>query len=141
MSKRPGRKPQQSAFRKRQLSSDAKIIVALLKNQPQDKAQLLQSTGVSESAFYRDASFLLGTGIIKITDGTYSLWFFDPLEKIIEDTLIKFTSEKQFVNAIVISNEIGKPWPEIASLTYQVAKKLGLTISGSGSDTIFLKTQ
>ena len=142
MSKRRGRKPQSSASIKRQLSSDAKIIVALLNNPRQDKAQLLKSTGIPERTFYRHASFLLENNIIKITDNMYALWLLDPLEKIIENALIKSTSgEKQYASAIAIANEIGKPWPQIEALTYQVAKKLGLTITGSGSETIFLKIQ
>ena len=38
-----------------------------------------------------------------------------------------------------VVNEVGKPWPEIQAATYKIAKKLGLTITKAGNQTVFLK--
>jgi hypothetical protein len=142
MSITPGRKPEYSSNRKNKLSSDARIIIALIKKQPQTKEDICQKELVHIKTFYRIASFLEKKDIIKRVDGMYALWYFNPLEKRIEDALITFTSDgvSQFVTLGGLASEIGKPWPEIASLTYEVAKRLGFTISGNGSKTIFLKT-
>jgi hypothetical protein len=127
MSKTPGRKPQYSSFRKRQLSSEAKIIIELIKNQPLTKDELCQNTKLNIRTFYRINSFLLEQKIIKPIDGMYALWNFDPLEKQIENALIKLQKKTAFIGTSMISNEMGIPWPEIETVTCKVAKKLGLT--------------
>lgn len=135
----PGRKPEHSSFRKNGLSSDARIIIALIKKQPQTKEDICQKALVGIKTFYRIASFLEEKDIIKRLDGMYALWYFDPLEKRIEDALTKFTSGQQFASGDLIANEIGATWPQIATLTLTIAKKLGLKIGGSGNNTIFVK--
>jgi hypothetical protein len=137
MSKRPGRKPQSSAYKKRQLSSDAKIIKALMKDQPQKRDQLCQSASISDRTFYRIVSLLEEQQVIKCTDGMYSLWDFELLEKRVEDALSKLISRCGSVSPVLVVNEIGKPWPEIEAITYKMAKKLGLTIGTH----IFYKSQ
>jgi hypothetical protein len=57
MSAKRGRKPEVSASRKRQLSSDAKIILAFLKKQPQELREICESTKISDRTFYRVSSF------------------------------------------------------------------------------------
>jgi hypothetical protein len=138
---RPGRKQltQPGFAGKKELSSDAKIIVALVKKQPQNRDELCQNAAVNLKTFYRISSFLQEKGIIKCINGVYALKEFDFLEKQIEDALIRFTTGN-FCTPGLLANEVGRPWPTIQALTYKIAKKLGLTITGSGSDTLILKT-
>ena len=139
MSKTPGRKPQNSLYRKRLLSSDAKIIAILMEKQPLTKKELCEETKISESAFYRNFRLLEEQHIIKNVDGLYSLWNFDTLEKIVKDALSKIIREKKIVYPHFVVNEIGKPWPEIEAVTYKMANKLGLTKGTTTSgETVFL---
>ena len=143
MIKTPGRKPQSlnpSSSRKRQLSSDAKIIATLSKKQPQTKEEICEKTKISDRTFYRIISLLEEQQIIKRVDRMYALWNFDFLEKTIEDALSKLLRENPVVYPIFVVNEVGKPWPEIQDATYKVVKKLGLTITPMNGETVFLKT-
>ena len=140
MSKRPGRKPQSSLFRKRQLSSEAKIIIELIKNQPLTQDELRKNTKLNIRTFYRINAFLLEQNIIKYIDGMCSLWNFDTLEKKIEDAISKLLREGLLVYPINVVNEVGKPWHEIEAVTYKVVEKRGLTITTMNGETVFLKT-
>lgn len=140
MSKRPGRNSESSPFRKRQLSSDAKIIITLLKKQPQTKKEICENTKISDPTFYRIISLLQEQQIIKCIDHLYSLWNFDFLEKRVEDALSKLLRENPVVYSGDVVNEVGKPWPQIEGVTYEIVKKLGLTITMIDDKTVFLKT-
>jgi len=140
MEKTPGRPTESSPFRKTQLSSDAKIIAALIKLQPQTKEELCEKTKISERTFYRIMAVLEKQQVIKCQDRLYSLWDFDFLEKKIEDAFFKFLNENKIIYPDYIVDEVGKPWSEIQAQTYKIAKKLELTITKAGNDTIFIKT-
>jgi hypothetical protein len=137
MSKTPGRKPQDSLSRKRQLSSDAKIITTLLKERTQTKEEICKKTKISDRTFYRIISFLEEQQIIKCVNRMYALWGFDFLEKRIEDTLSDLISRSQFVGPDLVVNEIGMPWPEIQTVTFKIVKKLGMTIGKIEGRTVF----
>ena len=139
MSKTPGRPPESSPFKKTQLSSDAKIIIALIKMQPQSKEEICEKTKVSDRTFYRIISLLEKQKITKSQDHMYSLWNFDFTEKTIQDALTKLTQGTTFATPNQIANEVGKPWPEIQAATYKIAHKLGLTITQYGNQTIIVK--
>jgi hypothetical protein len=135
----PGRKTEAGAFRKRQLSSDAAIILALIKKQPQTKEELCQNTHISDSTFYRISSFLKEHNAIKSIGGGYALWNFDFIETIVEDALIKIVREKKIVYRDTLVGEVGKPWPQIEAITYEKVKKLGLILSKTQSgEPVFL---
>lgn len=142
MNKTPGRKPQlrnPSSYRKNHLSSDTKIIVSLIKNQPQTKEEICKETKISDRTFYRIISLLQEYKIIKCEDYTYALWYFNPLEKQIEDVFSKYITEKNILTFDIIVDEIGKPWREIEALTFKVAKKIGLRITELNGKTAFYK--
>ena len=139
MIKTPGRKPEDSPFKKRQLSSDAKIIITLIKKQPQTKEEICEKTKISDRTFYRIISILEEQQIIKRVDRMYALWNFDFLEKTIEDALSKLLRKNPVVYPIFVVNEVGKLWPEIEAVTYKIANKLGLTITTMNGETVFLK--
>ena len=128
MIKTPGRKPEDSPFKKRQLSSDAKIIITLIKKQPQTKEEICKETKISDRTFYRIISLLEEQQIVKCTDHTYALWYFDPLEERIEAAFSKLLLGNPILHSDHIVSAIMKPWPEIEAVTYKVAEKLGLTI-------------
>lgn len=128
MNKTPGRKTQISPFKKTQLSSDAKIIAALLKKQPQTKESICKETKISDSSFYRNIPLLEKTKLIKQIDQIYALWDFDVLEERIEAALSKLIKENPILHFSHVVNEIGKPWHEIEDATFKIAKKLELTI-------------
>jgi hypothetical protein len=140
MSKRPGRKKQSGVYRKKQLSADARIIYALHKNKLQSKEELIKNSHVTLQTFYRITSFLTELQIIKRVDGMYAFKDFDPLEKIIEDILIRDTRGAHHATSGGIVAEVGKPWSEIQSLTYEIAKKLKLAIFEEPNGVIFYRT-
>jgi hypothetical protein len=142
MIKTPGRKPQSpvpSSSRKNQLSSDAKIIITLLKKQPQTKEEICKETKIGIRTFYRIISLLEEQKIVKCEDHTYALWYFNPLEKQIEAAFSRLLIGNEIVHFSHLVNEIGRPWNEIEAVTLKVAKKLGLTRSDDYGQIIFVK--
>ena len=133
---KPGRKREKySVSGKRRLSSDARIIVALLKKQPQGKDELCKAAAVSRSAFYRLRPLLVDSGVIKEVEGGYALWTFSELEKIVEDALFRLIRKGYRIIVEDLTNEVGKPWSEIETVTYAVLKKYKLqikTVNGRG---------
>jgi len=126
---KPGRKrTAYSASKKRRLSSDARIIVALLKKQPQNKDMLWKSAAVSKSVFYRVRPVLEDLGILKETESGYTLWTFSELEETVEDALFRLIKEGYQIKIEDLANEAGKPWSEIETATYAILKKNGLQI-------------
>jgi len=140
MRKKPGRNSTSSPFRKRELSSDAKILVTLI-NKPQTKKEICQETKMNDRTFYRNISILEEKQkIIKCEDSSYALWNFNPLKKQIENAFIKF-QKKPFIGTSSISSEVGIPWREIETVTCKVAKERGLTKgSTDGINTCFYDT-
>ena len=89
--KKAGRKKtkQRPHFRKKELSSDARVIWCLLKKQPQSKEELNKNANISESTFYYILPILEDLGIIKETETGFTLWTYEENE----DTLIKTVNE------------------------------------------------
>ena len=134
----PGRPSQKSLSNRKRLSSDAAIIIALIKKGPQDKQQLLLSSGVKDREFYRSISLLQEKNYVYSRDGKYCLWFFKPLEPQIEAALATLTAGNHFTTLSEVANELAVNWQEIAKLTLKVAKKHGYMITGTGSQTMFI---
>ena len=147
MSGGPGRQPEvektfvKRAYKRSELSSDAKIMAALRKKQPQTKEELCKVTGVQGSTFYRTVSLLQENEILKCVDGMYAFSDFDFLEKTIEDAFHELLSQRQFVLSAHLVQMTCKPWREIEAASFRVAKKLGLTPCQDGGEQAFLKTQ
>ena len=142
MIKKPGRPPQSRtppSSRKNQLSSDAKIIITLIKNQPQTKQEICKETKIKSRTFYRNISLLEEQKIVKCEDHTYALWYFNPLDKQIEDAFSKLLVRNEIVHSSHIVNEIGKPWHKIEAATTKTAKKLGLTRLEDNGQITFVK--
>jgi hypothetical protein len=76
---------------------------------------------------------------VKCEDHTYALWYFNPLEKQIEDTFSKLLIQNEIVHPDHIVNEIGRPWHEIEVATRKIAKKLGLPPLNNNGQITFVK--
>lgn len=127
--RKPGRKRSgYPTYDRRGLSSDARVIVALLKKQPQEKDELCKTAGVSTATFYRIRRILEDSGIIKEVEGRFALWTFREIEKSIEDALLRLIKKGYMFTIEDLCNEVGKPWQEIESLAYALFKKHNLII-------------
>ena len=130
VSKKPGRSPGSIGFsKKKQLSTDAKIIRILLKEQPLTGKEICEKEKINPQTFSRHIKFLLETNLIKSLDNKYALWNFDPIETQIESAFSILFQKCMFVSSDLIACEVGKPWSEIESLTLKIAKKLGSKIT------------
>jgi hypothetical protein len=69
----------------------------------------------------------------------YALKGFDFLEKRIEDAFVKLLSQGPMVHYNHLVNELGKPWTDIQSPSFKIAKKLSLFYDES--DGFFIKIQ
>jgi len=69
------------------LSTDAKIIVALLREQPQSIDKICTSAGISKRTFYYKRAVLEKSGIIREVDGDYALWTYVEAEKAVMETI------------------------------------------------------
>ena len=61
---------------KRDLGADAKIIIALLNDQPQKRLELCKKAGIHQSTFSRYKRVFANWGILKEGDKGFSLWFY-----------------------------------------------------------------
>jgi hypothetical protein len=67
---------------RRKLCVEAKIIVALMKEQPQSVEKLCRNAKVNKSSFYRVRRLLTNEGILKEIDTKYVLWNFVELQSL-----------------------------------------------------------
>jgi hypothetical protein len=58
------------------LGADAKIILALLKQQPLKRIELCEKANINESTFSRYKRLLINKGIINETNRGFSLWYY-----------------------------------------------------------------
>jgi len=127
--KKRGRRPvSMSPYRKTKLSPDAKIIMALLKKQPQTRDELIRNAHVSRSGFYENSALLKEKGYIIETEDGYALWTFSELEKTVEDALFRLIEKGYRITVEDLTNEAGRPWLEIETVTHAILKKYGLRI-------------
>jgi sugar-specific transcriptional regulator TrmB len=118
------------------LSTDAKLIIALLRKQPQAKDELCKNSGIHLSSFYRILPLLKGRGIIKETEGGFALWTYIELEKAIENALDKFEKTDSIIALNKIASEVGVPPSEIESIIYHIAKKRGMEVRLSKGEKV-----
>lgn len=60
----------------KKIGADARILIALINNQPLTRIKLCKEANINESTFYRHKRVLENLGIIKETKNGYSLWNF-----------------------------------------------------------------
>jgi len=155
---RPGRKNKPYSTSDRlELSSDAKVLWALLRQQPQNLQTLCKNAGISRRTWYRVRPILEQRGVIKKVGDRYALLGFLELEEIIEKALgqirsledeirestecVKLDSDveiirtkaqsstlKRAMTSQELASEVGMPWDDIKKTAYDVAKKRGLQV-------------
>lgn len=123
-----GRKRKLGAFRKKGLNSDARVIVALLKKQPQTAEELRESASISRATFYRVSQALEDFKIMKKVGERYVLWNFCELKETVADAVEKLKAKRLSFKADDVAAEVGKTWSDIEKIAYTVAKEYGLEI-------------
>ncbi len=125
------------SYRKK-LSADARLIVALLRKQPQKKKDLCKSAGVHLSTFYRIKP-LLEIKIIKETEEGYALWNFIELKKAIDDYLNKLKesdSSPPTVTIDQIASKLGVSPSLIEEEIYPIVAKYGMEIKNDNGEKV-----
>ena len=74
----------------RRLSADAKIILQLMKNQPQKHSELWRNAKIHRATFYRVIPLLETKDIVKKTVEGYALGDYNPLEGAMRKVLQKY---------------------------------------------------
>jgi predicted transcriptional regulator len=113
---------------RRSLSSDAKVLIALLKKQPQDIEALCKSASVSISTFYRIRPLLEGRGIIKRTGEGYALSTYSVLEEKVKRAVDDLRHEYRFFREPTVkevAENIGEPLKTMSSLLYKLIPETG----------------
>lgn len=124
---------------RKELSSDAQIIVSLINKQPQSKEELIRLTKMPESTFYRSCKILLRFKVIQKIENTYSLAAYIPLTKQIEASLLRLLGKNNSIRAEKLAGDIGKPWEEIEKITYGLFSKLELSSRKEDGDIVIYK--
>lgn len=110
---------------RRKLSSDARLIVALLKKQPQEMDELCKRAGVHPSTFVFGHSWKK-KGIIKKTDGGYALWTYDEKEKLIADVVNRWKRLGfRYPTVEEIADEAGIVPEDVQIPVYKTKKETG----------------
>ena len=125
--RKPGRKHAYSSpYKKRKLSSDARIIYALLKKQPQNKIELCKNAGIAESTFYTVHPLLEGLGIIKKTEEGYALRNYNELEEAIVQVIKRWKNIAfRYPSVTEIADDVGIKPETVKSLVRKTKEKTG----------------
>jgi len=112
------------------LHADAKVIIALLRKQPQTIKELCKNAGIDVSTFYRMRRLLLRKRVIKETDKGYVLWFYRSLEDKVREALKSFKDEGyEMVSINDLANRAGEHPAKIEELAYKIAPEYEIKIS------------
>jgi sugar-specific transcriptional regulator TrmB len=130
----------QKISHKKDLSADAKLIIALIRKQPQTKDALCKSAGIHLSTFYRILFLLKERGIIKETEGEFALWTYIELEKDIEKVLDKFEETSSEITLNKIASEVGVHPSKIESIIYKIANKRGMEVQMRKGEKVITRT-
>jgi len=124
---------------KTRLSSDAKIIFALTKKQPQDMKGLCTKAGINRSTGYRDLRLLINHGVLKeIKKGWFALSSYEDIEEKVDQAL-KLIAEagNTQVSTVDVGNMVGVPPNKVEDLTYCLAPKHGLLVGPKTTAFVF----
>ena len=123
------KKPKEIKGRKGGLSSDAAIIVTLLKEQPLEKKLLIKKSMVSESSFSRDQPMLLDENVIKMVEGGYALWYYESTIILLEKKFMELQqSNESAVRIGTLANYSGTPPEKIREEAYRLGKQYRITV-------------
>lgn len=114
---------------KKKLSSDAKVILVLMKRQPLAFQDLYKRAKIHEKTLYRLLRLLLDRGIIKeVSERKYALSDYTTLEETFIKLKKKYSALKE-VSLDDLAYDVGKPPEDIRQKAYELAKKHGLRIA------------
>jgi len=118
---------------KRKLSSDARLIVALLNKQPQKMNELCKRAGMHSTTFYRLRPLLESKGIIKETKDGYALWTYSEIEETVVETVNKWKSLAfRYPTIQEIADETSIVSEEVMILAYKTKDKTGWSLPNEG---------
>jgi len=113
----------------KKLHADTKVIIALLKKQPQKLEELCKNAGIDPSTFYRMRRLLIRSGVLKETERGYALWFYSSIEDRVKEALEKFRDEDyETVSLNDLANRIGEHPRKIEQIAYKLAPEYGIRI-------------
>jgi len=113
----------------KRLHSDAKVILALLKKQPQKLEELCKSANISRATFYRIRRLLISEGVLKETNKGYALWFYSSVEDKVREALRSFKEEGyEMVSINDLANRVGEHPAKIEEEAYRIALEYGIKI-------------
>jgi len=114
---------------RRELSADARVIIALMRKQPQKLEDLCKSAGIHRSTFYRLRPLLTAEGILRETGRGYTLWPYTELDERVERALEEYKEMGYRQVALSdLANKIGEPPTAIEGPAYRLAARHGLEI-------------
>ena len=116
--------------KKKNLGSDAKILVTLIKEQPLKKKDLIEKAGIVPSTFSRTEPLLLNYKAIKNINDEYCLFNYDENKANMEDLFKTYKSENKNVATLdEIANAMGKPPEVIINEAYAIGKIYNIIIT------------
>jgi len=111
------------------LHADAKVIIALLKKQPQTIKELCKSAGINRATFYRMRRLLLRKRVLKETGNGYALWFYSSIEDKLKKAFKNLRNEDyEAVSLKDLANMIGEPPEKIRRIAYELASEYEIKI-------------
>ena len=115
---------------KKRLSADTKIILSLMKKQPQTSYELCENTGLTYKTVHNERrSFLIEQGIIKNLPDRWELWNYEPLKEKIKQVMEQLRSEGFYCQSLNKISSIAGVTPEKAEpIAYQLAPELGVEL-------------
>lgn len=118
---------------KSKLSADARLIVALMKKQPQKKDELCRRAGVHLSTFYRLRPILEKKEVIRETEEGYVLWDYNEKEKVVIDVVNRWKSLGfRYPTVEEIADETGLAPEEAKFLVHKTKKETGWFMPNEG---------
>jgi hypothetical protein len=124
----------------KKISSQAKILIELIKKQPLTEIELVKNSRISRSQFYRVTPILIKEGILKkiegkprryvINVGTYKNEYVE-LDDILRDLTRKYVVKT--ISLADLAHLVGKPPKKIEDAAYELAKKYHIRV---GPETV-----
>jgi len=118
---------------KQRLSSDTKILIALMKSQPLTRDELIEESKISKSQFYRTIPLLKKHHCVEKIEGKYVINVGGYKDGLVElDNLFQTLKKKEYPFKIMsladLAFHVQKPVEDIKEAAYILAKKYGYKI-------------
>lgn len=115
---------------KKKFGSDAKILLALIKKQPQSRQEIMDNGNLKTSAYQRAMPLLIREKIVKKKGNQYTLYNYvdwkGRLEQVVREYSIKFPRGQ--LSLTDLANVVGMPPKNIKIEAFQLTHKYGIKI-------------